>query len=143
MSKIQKPNKKTMPVHLYNTKMKLYFEQTIKEINKQAHNFYIEKKTTLLDYYITQEIWTTSIWNKAKQIHQERNEFHYGKLTCEYCMKEIKIPYFKNFQLHHKNLYNWENLFGSEEILIIHKECHKKLHNDLKHNKKIKGDQNG
>ncbi len=134
-----KIDKNSMPLHLYNTKMKQYFAKAIKEINKKAFKFYLDNKSLLSNYYINQKIWSTYIWSRAKQIHKELNEFNYGKLTCEYCMKLIQKPHFQNFQLHHINSrYVWENLFSPEEVEIIHKICHKKLHNDLKRKKNKK-----
>ena len=122
-------------VNIRYAKMKQYYLNEIKELNKQAYKFYMDKKFELSEYYIVKELWKSEIWKKAKHIHMELNIFTYGALTCQYCKQEIEELLLRNFQLHHKNAkYRWATLFAPEEVILIHKTCHKKLHNDLKKN---------
>lgn len=138
MEKISDPN-------IRHAKMKQFYLNQINDLNKQASDFYNKRKNNFPEYIISKVIWSSPIWNNAKHLHMEFNIFTYGCLTCQYCDKEIKDLHLRNFQIHHKNgNYNWDKLFAPEEVMLIHRECHKKVHNNFKkknhNNKKIKDD---
>lgn len=116
--------------------MERYYRKKIEKLNAQAYEFYLAKKNKLSDFYLNNIIWSTQIWKDAKAIHRDLNQFkNNGELICDICNKPVK-PYVKFFQLHHKKgIYNWEKLFDPSEIALIHKSCHRELHNDSKLNK--------
>jgi len=98
-------------------------------LNARAYHFYIKNKGKFTDYGLKSQLWSSDIWNEAKCIFKELNEHLYGKLTCEHCNTGFYHPYVKSFQLHHINhIYNWEKLFDPDTILLVHKHCHKEIH---------------
>jgi len=98
-------------------------------LNAKAYHYYIENKGKFTDYGLKSQFWSSDIWHEAKCIFKELNEHLYGNLTCEHCFKGFYYPYVKSFQLHHVNHeYIWDQLFNPDKILLVHKHCHKEIH---------------
>ena len=111
----------------------------IEDLNRKAYDYYKKRKTELSDYYLIKELWKSDIWHQAKITHVKLNSFVNGTLTCQFCNQEIQDKRLRNFQLHHRNKkYDFKRLFSLNEVEIIHKNCHKKLHNNFNNNKRGK-----
>ena len=108
---------------------KQYYLDQIEIINAQAYHFYIQNKDKYSRYELKQKAWDSNFWHSAKTVFKLLNEHLYGKLTCELCFEGFYYPYIKSFQLHHvKHEYIWDKLFDPDKVLLIHKLCHKNIH---------------
>ena len=108
---------------------KQYYLDRLEIVNAKAYLYYIENSYNLSDYELKSNLWSSDIWHEAKCIFKLLNEHLYGKLTCEHCNTGFNYPYVKSFQLHHINHeYIWDQLFNPDKILLVHKHCHKEIH---------------
>lgn len=86
-------------------------------LNKFAHNFRLGYSS----------LWKTWMWKRAKL-------WYYRFITrdsltmfqCGICEKEIDDDY-KKYTFHHKE-YDIDNIFNPEYVSLVHRECHKKYH---------------
>ena len=116
---------------------KQYYLDRLEIVNAKAYHYYIQNKDKYSQYELKQKAWNEDYWIEAKCIFKLLNEHLYGKLTCEKCFTGFNYPYVASFQLHHVNRkYIWDNLFNPDIILLLHKHCHKELH-EINRGKKI------
>lgn len=114
---------------VYDRKKQYYLDQ-FKILNGRAFIFYLRlKKQGLKDYRIRRRLWGSNVWHEAKVLFKELNVHLYGHLTCEKCFIKFYSTKIYSFQLHHLEKYNWEKLFDPEKVYLIHKHCHKEIHN--------------
>lgn len=108
--------------------VKQYYLDQLTILNQRAYIFYIKHKH-LKSRELRSELWSSDIWREAKLVMKDLNEHLYGRLTCEKCFQPFNYPYIRSFQLHHiDHKYNWKKLFDPDQILLVHKHCHKEIH---------------
>lgn len=133
-----------MTYHIQYEKKKQSFLNKLEELNIQAYLFYLQHREKLHYHYLKQKLWKSQLWYQAKQTLIELNEFIYGELTCEHCFgnfyghnkprdEQLQKRYKHRIcQIHHIHFdYNWEQLFGPGETILVHKHCHKQLTEDF------------
>lgn len=110
---------------------KQYYLDQFEILNGRAFNYYLRlKKQGLSEYQIRRRLWGSNVWNEGKILFKNLNIHLYGHLTCEKCFKPFYSRKLTAFQLHHEpEKYDWHKLFDPEKVFLIHKHCHKRIHN--------------
>lgn len=103
----------------------------LEHINQKIYQFYLNRKDHLSEYQIKRELWNTELWREGKSQLLSYNKFRYGKTICEICNEGFySYNPFRASQVHHiKIQYNWEKVFDPGLAIIVHKHCHKLIHN--------------
>jgi len=123
-------------IHVYDRTKQHYLDK-LEILNARAYHFYIRYKDKCSRYELKKLAWKSEFWHEAKCVFKLLNEHLYGKLTCEHCFEGFYHPYLKSFQLHHiKHEYVWDQLFDPDKILLVHKHCHRDIHQINKRGKK-------
>lgn len=102
----------------------------IKNFKKNKKFFHGNPEIDLWKYKNYSEyIRNQPIWRQAKMLQCLNNvDIMGGILTCHYCNKSINSM--KGIVMHHEkyDIKNYFGYFGSQEVCILHYNCHKKIH---------------
>ncbi len=76
-----------------------------------------------------QSIWKTQIWKEACHYIVALKMFEKKNLICEQCNKIIFERNGVCYCIIHHTTYTDADIFNEEKILVLHNDCHKKIHN--------------